>query len=56
MTTSNRDSIVRPKDKDSTKKDIWSGMLDGVSSGKKLPEKTAFVLGTHINPHQTIHN
>ncbi|KAI9683273.1 MAG: hypothetical protein M1822_006138 [Bathelium mastoideum] len=27
------------------KKELWSSMLDGVSSGKRLPEKTLLVLG-----------
>lgn len=30
---------------DEDKKDLWSSMLDGASSGKKLPQKTVFVLG-----------
>ncbi|KAF2104563.1 hypothetical protein NA57DRAFT_13223, partial [Rhizodiscina lignyota] len=30
---------------DAPKKEIWSSMLDGVSSGRRLPEKTAFILG-----------
>jgi dynein light intermediate chain 1 len=34
----------RPKSSDA-KKDMWSSMLDGVASGKKLPEKNILVLG-----------
>jgi hypothetical protein len=30
------------------KKDLWSSMLDGASSGKKLPQKTVLVLGTLV--------
>ncbi|KAF2085522.1 hypothetical protein K490DRAFT_3258, partial [Saccharata proteae CBS 121410] len=35
----------RPRSQDGPKKDIWSSMLDGVSSGKRLPEKSLLVLG-----------
>jgi dynein light intermediate chain 1 len=34
----------RPKSSDA-KKDMWSSMLDGVASGKRLPEKNILVLG-----------
>ncbi|KAL3418958.1 Cytoplasmic dynein 1 light intermediate chain 2 [Phlyctema vagabunda] len=34
----------RPKSSDA-KKDLWSSMLDGVASGKRLPEKNILVLG-----------
>jgi dynein light intermediate chain 1 len=34
----------RPKSADA-KKDMWSSMLDGVASGKRLPEKNILVLG-----------
>jgi dynein light intermediate chain 1 len=34
----------RPKSSDA-KKDMWSSMLDGVASGKRLPEKNIIVLG-----------
>jgi dynein light intermediate chain 1 len=34
----------RPKSSDA-KKDMWSSMLDGVASGKRLPEKNLLVLG-----------
>ncbi|PSS28024.1 hypothetical protein M430DRAFT_113376 [Amorphotheca resinae ATCC 22711] len=34
----------RPRSSDA-KKDMWSSMLDGVASGKKLPEKNILVLG-----------
>ncbi|KAK2735736.1 hypothetical protein FQN55_002019 [Onygenales sp. PD_40] len=35
----------RPSSKDGAKKNIWSSMLDGVASGKRLPEKNLLVLG-----------
>lgn len=33
------------KSADNAKKDSWSSMLDGVASGKRLPEKNILVLG-----------
>jgi hypothetical protein len=39
----------RPKSSDA-KKDMWSSMLDGVASGKKLPEKNIIVLGKFTCP------
>lgn len=42
---SNPHSAHKSRDKDEPKKEIWSGLLESVSSGKRLPEKTAFVLG-----------
>lgn len=30
---------------DRPQKDMWSSMLDGVASGKRLPEKNLMVLG-----------
>jgi hypothetical protein len=36
------------KSGDAVKKDMWSSMLDGVASGKKLPEKNVLVLGSHL--------
>lgn len=35
----------RPKGDENMKKDMWSSMLDGVASGKRLPEKNLLVLG-----------
>ncbi|KAI9850657.1 MAG: hypothetical protein M1838_005301 [Thelocarpon superellum] len=35
----------RPGTSDGKKPDMWSSMLDGVASGKRLPEKTLLVLG-----------
>ncbi|EEH21653.2 hypothetical protein PABG_03869 [Paracoccidioides brasiliensis Pb03] len=35
----------RPTSKDGVKKNIWSSMLDGAASGKRLPEKNLLVLG-----------
>ena len=34
-----------PTSGDVDKKDMWSSMLDGVASGKRLPEKSILVLG-----------
>ncbi|KAF2139092.1 uncharacterized protein K452DRAFT_311035 [Aplosporella prunicola CBS 121167] len=39
------DSAGRPHSSDGKQKNIWSSMLDGVSSGKRLPEKSLLVLG-----------
>lgn len=36
----------RPTSSDTAKKDMWSSMLDSVASGRKLPEKNIFVLGS----------
>ena len=36
----------RPKSAD--KNDLWSSMLDGVASGKRLPEKNILVLGMTV--------
>ncbi|KAI9780541.1 MAG: hypothetical protein M1839_006659 [Geoglossum umbratile] len=35
----------RPKSKDGQRNDMWSSMLGGVASGKRLPEKNVLVLG-----------
>ncbi|PGH05949.1 hypothetical protein AJ80_08261 [Polytolypa hystricis UAMH7299] len=35
----------RPTSKDGAKKNLWSSMLDGVASGKRLPEKNLLILG-----------
>lgn len=40
----------RPKSSETMKKDMWSSMLDGVSSGKRLPEKSLLVLGMLRRP------
>lgn len=37
----------RPKSSDA-KKDLWNSMLDGVASGKRLPEKNILVLGVQL--------
>lgn len=37
--------ISKASDIDATKKDLWSSMLDGVASGKRLPEKNVLILG-----------
>lgn len=38
----------RPNSRDQEKEEIWKPMLDNISSGKRLPEKTVLVLGaTH---------
>lgn len=43
--TNRSSSPGRPDSRDENK-NIWSSMLDGVSSGKRLPEKSLLVLGT----------
>ncbi|KAI9832140.1 MAG: hypothetical protein M1819_004491 [Sarea resinae] len=40
-----QDSTVRPKSSDGGKPDLWSSLLDGVASGRRLPEKNILVLG-----------
>ena len=35
----------RPRSSDQPKEQIWTPMLEGVSSGKRLPEKSLLVLG-----------
>ncbi|KAL9079425.1 MAG: hypothetical protein Q9157_001679 [Trypethelium eluteriae] len=42
--TQRSDSRTRSNEEEQ-KKELWSSMLDGVSSGKRLPEKTLLVLG-----------
>ncbi|KAL1622685.1 hypothetical protein SLS56_008610 [Neofusicoccum ribis] len=42
--TNRSSSPSRPESRDENK-NIWSSMLDGVSSGKRLPEKSLLVLG-----------
>lgn len=44
-TTSNASGNDRPRSNGEAEKDMWSSMLDGVASGKKLPEKNILVLG-----------
>ncbi|KAF1848798.1 uncharacterized protein K460DRAFT_275941 [Cucurbitaria berberidis CBS 394.84] len=41
-TTANHD---RPGSRDADKEEIWKPMLDNISSGKRLPEKSLLVLG-----------
>jgi dynein light intermediate chain 1 len=36
----------RPGSRDHDKDEIWKPMLDNISSGKRLPEKSLLVLGT----------
>ena len=36
----------RPTSKDGRKKNLWSSMLDGVATGRRLPEKNMLVLGS----------
>ncbi|KAI5301555.1 hypothetical protein KEM56_001606 [Ascosphaera pollenicola] len=38
-------SDSRPTSKDGVKRNLWSSMLDGVASAKRLPEKNLLVLG-----------
>jgi dynein light intermediate chain 1 len=35
----------RPGSRDAEKEEIWKPMLDSISSGKRLPEKSLLVLG-----------
>jgi dynein light intermediate chain 1 len=35
----------RPGSRDTDKEEIWKPMLDNISSGKRLPEKSLLVLG-----------
>jgi hypothetical protein len=35
----------RPGSRDGDKEEIWKPMLDNISSGKRLPEKSLLVLG-----------
>lgn len=35
----------RPGSRDTDKEEIWKPMLDSISSGKRLPEKSLLVLG-----------
>ncbi|KAF1978758.1 hypothetical protein BU23DRAFT_497641 [Bimuria novae-zelandiae CBS 107.79] len=37
--------VRRPNSRDQEKEEIWKPMLDNISSGKRLPEKTVLVLG-----------
>ena len=48
QTSAVRDSDIRNRSKshDASSKDIWSSMLDGVASVKKLPKKNILVLGS----------
>lgn len=47
-TKSTASNSGRPQSNGETEKDMWSSMLDGVASGKKLPEKNILVLGRSI--------
>lgn len=38
------------KSEDTSKKEMWSSMLDSVASGKRLPERNVFVLGRQKIP------
>lgn len=39
----------RPQSKGEQEKNLWSSLLNGVASGKKLPEKNLLVLGQSLN-------
>ncbi len=41
----NKSSNNIPQSNGDSEKGMWSSMLDGVASGKKLPEKNLVVLG-----------
>jgi dynein light intermediate chain 1 len=36
---------ARPSSRDHEREEIWKPMLDKISSGKRLPEKSILVLG-----------
>lgn len=38
------------KSQETSKKEMWSSMLDSVASGKRLPERNVFVLGRQKIP------
>ena len=43
----------RPNSRDQDKEEIWKPMLDNISSGKRLPEKSLLVLGMSMRrPHR----
>jgi hypothetical protein len=46
----------RPTSSDASKKPIWTTLLDGVSSGKRMPEKSLLVLGMQNVPPRDRHN
>jgi dynein light intermediate chain 1 len=39
----------RPNSRDTEKEEIWKPMLDNISSGKRLPEKSLLVLGETVD-------
>jgi dynein light intermediate chain 1 len=42
----------RPGSRDGEKEEIWKPMLDSISSGKRLPEKSLLVLGAAADRRQ----
>lgn len=42
----------RPQGKGEQEKNLWSSLLNGVASGKKLPEKNLLVLGQSMEGFQ----
>jgi dynein light intermediate chain 1 len=38
----------RPGSRDENKEEIWKPLLDSISSGKRLPEKSLLVLGALV--------
>jgi dynein light intermediate chain 1 len=42
----------RPGTRDGEKEEIWKPMLDSISSGKRLPEKSLLVLGEVLERRQ----
>lgn len=50
-TTNIAASDSRPTSKDGAKRNLWSSMLDGVASAKRLPEKNLLVLGQCCSFH-----
>jgi dynein light intermediate chain 1 len=44
-TRSSNFPVRRPNSSEQEKEEIWKPMLDNISSGKRLPEKSLLVLG-----------
>jgi dynein light intermediate chain 1, cytosolic len=45
LPSTDRYEAARAKEAEGEKKEIWSSLLDGASSEKRLPQKTVLVLG-----------
>jgi dynein light intermediate chain 1 len=44
-TISDYEASKHPRSHDGPKNEIWTSMLDGVASGKRLPKRNILVLG-----------